>query len=233
MIKVIERVENTILDAIFPHQCLCGKWGEPLCSQCFGLISKNKTQLCPVCKKLSENGKTCPNCRQRTSLTGVMIFGDHEGLLKDAIWQYKYNFVKGMSEPLVRLLSEKFGVFIKKKQFVITSVPISKNRLNWRGFNQSELLAAGLSTSLSLEYKNLLVKTGKIKPQVGLTRKERIKNLKGKIELGSKINPKELKSKRIIIVDDVYTTGTTLEECAKTLRNNGAREVWGIVLSRD
>lgn len=231
--SVLIETKNLILDAVFPKQCLCGRWGEILCPGCYKSIPINKTQLCPYCRKISENGKVCTNCRAKSNLTGVMIFGDHEGVLKDTIWQYKYNFIRDLKYPLANLLSEKFGDFIKKKQFLITFVPVSQNRLHWRGFNQSELLAKELAGNLDLNYTDLLAKKGRIKPQVGLMRKERIKNLSGKIVLKSGFSVEELKNKRALIVDDVYTTGTTLEECAKVLRQNRAREVWGVVLSRD
>jgi len=231
--KVFRIVKNIILDAVFPHQCICGKWNRLLCEECLGKIPKNKTQLCPKCKKISENGKTCPSCRHKSSLTGVMIFGDHEGVLKDAVWRYKYNLIKDLDQPLSGLLISRFGDFIKSKKFLITSVPISKPRRRWRGFNQSELVATKLSEELGLTSSVLLGRTGKSKPQVGLTRKERIKNLNGKFELQKNINQKSLLNKKVLVVDDVYTTGSTLEECAKILRQGGAKEVWGIVLSRD
>ncbi len=225
------KAKNIILDAVFPHQCVCGKWDKLVCDNCFESIPKNKTQLCPICKKLSENGQICSSCRHKGFLTGVMIFGDHEGVLKSLIWRYKYNLVKDLSFPLSELLADRFGGFIQKKKFIITYVPMSRQRHNWRGFNQSELLAEKTSKELNVEMENYLFRIGKHKSQVGLRRKERIKNLEGKFVINSKA-PK-VSGKRILIVDDVYTTGTTLEECAKVLRKNGAREVWGLVLSRD
>jgi len=231
--KVFVKVKNIVLDAVFPHQCICGKLDSILCEECLEKIPRNKTQLCPKCKKISENGKTCSSCRQKSSLTGVMIFGDHEGALKDAIWRYKYYLIRDLDRPLSKLLVSRFGDYIKSKNLLITSVPISKSRQRWRGFNQSELMATKLSDELGLVSSVLLRRNGKSKSQVGLTRKERIKNLSGGFGLQESIDKKFLLNKKILIVDDVYTTGSTLEECAKTLRQSGAREVWGIVLTRD
>lgn len=231
--NVFSKVKNLILDAIFPHQCLCGRWGEALCQTCYEKIPQTKTQLCPICKKLSENGKTCTSCRHKSNLTGVMIFGDHENILKDAIWQYKYNLIRQLSIPLSKLLIDRFGKIVSDKKFIVTFIPTSKQRNRWRGFNQSKLIAENLSKELGLSIDDLLKKTKRAKPQVGLSRKERIKNLKGKFSLNEKVTKGYLENKKILVVDDVYTTGTTLEECAKVLRQAGAREVWGIVLSRD
>lgn len=226
--EMLYKINDFLLDIIFPKRCVCGKWDTLICEECFNEISQEKTQLCPICKKLSGNGKTCLSCRGKSNLTGVMILGEHKGRLKKFIWEYKYNFKKDLSIPLAKLLADRFGEFVKQKHLLITAVPISKKRKNWRGYNQSELLARQLSVSLNLEYRDLLTKKN-TKSQVGLGRKDRIKNIKNLIRLkdGEKIN------KKILLVDDVYTSGTTLEECAKALREAGAREVWGLVLSRE
>lgn len=226
------KMKNILFDALFPHICVCGRWGEVICVNCLAEIVRTKTQLCPICKKISKNGKTCSACRNRSFLTGVMIFGDHEGKLKDIIWTYKYEFIRELSEPLAQLLTEKFSCFIKEKKFVITCVPISKSRYQWRGFNQSLLLGRNLSNLTDLSFVELLTTKRKNKPQVGLSKKERAKNIEDKINVLD-WNRTKINGKRILIVDDVYTTGSTLEACAKIMRQNGAKEVWGIVLSRD
>jgi len=161
-----------------------------------------------------------------------MIFGDHEGILKDIIWRYKYEFVRILAEPLSEMLVERFGSFAQKKQFIITYVPSSKQRQRWRGFNQSALIAKKIADKTGLNLETLLLKKGRTSPQVGLSKKQRIKNIEGKIKAVN-VTKSKIKDKRILIIDDVYTTGATLEECAKILRQAGAREVWGLVLSRD
>ena len=221
-------LQRILLDTIFPHICVCGKWGYLLCPSCLSKIKINFTQTCPICRKISENGKTCKSCRSRTALTGVMIFGEHTGVLKKLIWEYKYEFIRDLAEPLTDLLVEKFGNAVIKKKPMITYVPITKKRLNWRGFNQSELLARLLAKKLNLDCVPLLSRNENAKTQVGLSRNQRIQNLKGQI----KFIKNEAKIK-VILVDDVYTTGATLEECALILRKNGFKEIYGLVLSRD
>ncbi len=231
--KTILFVKNLILDAVFPHKCLCGKTGILLCDDCKNKIRIKNTQLCPLCKKISTNGKTCSKCGSKSYLTGVLVLAPHEGIIKDIIWDFKYNFISEFAEPLSKIIYEKHGDFIKKKKFIITAVPISKRRMRWRGYNQAELLARGLARNANLEYINFLAKKEDVAPQVGLSRKQRIENIRGKINLNLGLKIEDIKGKRILIVDDVYTTGSTLEECAKKLREAGFREVWGIVLSRD
>jgi len=223
------KLVNFCLDLIFPKRCICGMWDTVLCPNCIKKIACNKTQTCPICKKISKNGKVCSTCRPKTTLTGVMIFGEHEGILKKLIWRYKYEFIRDLSEPLASLVCTKFGSFLSSKRFLITFVPISKRRLRFRGYNQSELLARDIAAKLNLAEKALLKRTGRGKPQVGLTRAERIRNLKNQIQAFDT----DISNKKVLVVDDVYTSGTTLDECAKVLREKGYKEIWGLVLSRD
>lgn len=221
---------HVALDAVFPHKCVCGKWGVLLCDECRSKVRVDKTGLCPICKRISEYGRTCPSCRYKSNLTGVMILGPHKGILKDLIWKYKYKFVSDLSEPLASLTAERFGDFLREKRFQVTFAPISSSRLRWRGFNQAELLARNVAEKLGLECDKTLYKEDNVIAQVGHTRRERLKNMKDKIHY---IGLSDFINKKILVIDDVYTTGATLEECATALRKAGYREVWGLVLSRD
>lgn len=228
--KMLTKVKEIVLDSIFPDICLCGRWGIALCDDCLAEIPNGKKELCPICLCLSENGKTCSGCRKKSNLTGVLVFGKHEKILKDVVWRYKYDFIKSLNKPLSRLLTQKYQTFLKSKTYLVTNVPISKSRLNWRGFNQAAEIGKIIAENMELEYADLLGKK-ETQPQVGLKRKERINNIKDKIYM--KKAGVDLKNKKILIIDDVYTSGSTLEECARILRAAGAREVWGMVLSRD
>ena len=130
------------------------------------------------------------------------------------------------------LLFFKFKDFLIMKKPIITFVPASRQRINWRGFNQSKILAENLAKLARQECRSILIREGRHKSQVGLRRRERIANMREQIKGDSK-EMSTFKGRTILIVDDVYTTGSTLEECAKALRSLGAKEVWGMVLSRD
>ena len=229
-VAFLSLIREIVLDAVFPHKCVCGKWGVLLCDECRVQVRVDKTGLCPICKRISEYGRTCPSCRYKSNLTGVMILGPHKGILKDLIWKYKYKFISDLSVPIAGMVTDRFGDFLREKRFQITFAPISSARLRWRGFNQAELLAREVAKTLSLQCEETLYKEDSVMSQVGHTRRERLLNLKDKIRY---IGPTEFDNKKILIIDDVYTTGATLEECAKALRGAGYREVWGLVLSRD
>ncbi len=218
------------MEAIFPYKCSCGKWGKPLCEACFAAIHDTKSELCPFCKRLSDFGRVCSSCRHKSNLTGVMVVGPHDGVLKSSIWRLKYGPLKAIAEPLAEIVVTKYGEFLREKRFVVTFAPASKYRLNLRGYNQAEELATIVAGQSGLQVQSSMTRPKDVLHQVGLTRKERLENVVGTIIYSG---PSELVSKKIIVIDDVYTTGATLEECAKVLRAAGYREVWGLVLSRD
>jgi ComF family protein len=218
-----------ILDLFFPPYCvICNKIGTFLCPDCQSSFLKIKAQSCPGCNKISPKGNYCHNCRPKNSLSGVLAYGYFKDeRLKKAIHDFKYNKYSALAPSLASLLIEK----IKEEEYIfdaIAFVPISKKRQAWRGFNQAELLAIEISRA----FTKPLIKLKKLKEtetQVGLKKRARQKNLENAFGYqGERIN-----YKKILLVDDVLTTGTTLNECARVLKKNGAKSVFGIVLAKE
>ncbi|MEI6266751.1 MAG: phosphoribosyltransferase family protein [bacterium] len=159
-----------------------------------------------------------------------MILGKHDGVLKKSIWRLKYGFNKTISKDLASMLVDKFGEGISKKRPVVTWVPETKKKLRSRGYNQSKEIAQHFADKLLLCSGRLLAKNTETKSQVGLKKRERLMNVTGSFDY---VGPKEINNNIVLIIDDVYTTGATLEECAKVLRRAGYREIWAMVLTRD
>lgn len=113
--------------------------------------------------------------------------------------------------------------------WVVTAVPLHPKRQNWRGFNQSELVAKLLAQKLGLRYESLLKRIKYTKPQVGLLGSARKQNIKGAFSL---YTPYSLPHTNIILIDDVWTTGSTLRECTYILKRGGAKQVWALTLAR-
>jgi ComF family protein len=155
-------------------------------------------------------------------LSGVVIAAHYESPLKEAIWQLKYGGARYLSRQLAELLRDPLSDTRAK---AITAVPLHKRREWWRGYNQAELLAKNLKGE-SLPYSRILKRVKLGKPQVELGRKERLKNLDGAFKTTA------TPPSRVLLIDDVATTGATLEACARELRSAGAREVWVAVLAR-
>ncbi len=117
---------------------------------------------------------------------------------------------------------------------LVTCVPLHKSRLKKRGFNQSSLIAERVAEYLRIPFdENVLKRIRNTKIQSGLVRKERVKNTKGAFEvriLESEVKS-QMKGKKVLLIDDVWTTGSTMRECIKVMKRNGAKKVWGLVLA--
>lgn len=223
------------MDLLFPIGCLgCGKEGEWLCDDCLNAIPINQKFLFPQAEEFFISGKAIPTS---APLDGILIASSYENeLLSKAIKTFKYNFIFDLSKPLGKILVNFLNQFDLKnkslKNFLLIPIPLHQKRLIWRGFNQSEFLAKEVGDLFNIEVNSEILK--KIKntlPQTELNEKERKLNVKNIFTLSS--NPSnQLFNKKIILIDDVFTTGSTLKEAAKTLKKSGAKEVWGAVLAR-
>lgn len=229
------KVRDFILDLLFPIECLsCGKEGGWICSRCFDKIAIYDSRFCFGCKQPSYFGKVCAKCKNDYYLNGVLIAADYgEKIVSRLIITYKYKFAKGIAENLAEflvlfLLNLKNAGF-NLNNFLIIPVPLSKKRKRWRGFNQAEKIARPIAEYFKLQLSaGSLLRIKHTIPQVKLSEAERKKNLAGCFgwEGGN------LAGKKILLVDDVATTGATLNECAKVLKENGAKEVWGLVVAK-
>lgn len=226
-------IKEFFLDILFPKFCFrCGKEGEYLCPDCFSLIDILEKQYCPFCSKpkIVFNGKTCSSCQGR-NIEGLYCATSYKDpIVRELISQFKYYGVKDISKPLAALIVAHFlnlenNQFISDN-FILVPTPLHKKKLKERGFNQSEELGKVISTFLNKPLKNVLIKIKPTSNQVGLTKDERKENLKGVFRCSEHIN------KKVLLIDDVFTTGSTMEECAKTLKESGAKEVWGVTVSR-
>ena len=225
----ISRVINSLFELIFPRFCVgCNQEGTWLCSNCKQKIVIVSSQVCPGCGRLSLYGRYCLKHRKGKSLKGIISTAYfEEGPTKEIIHNFKYNSILEFGPFLGKVMAEKL-TGVSKKNLVITSVPLHPKRFAQRGYNQAEILAKVVSSQSKISYLDLLKKIKKTKRQVGLLGKYRRRNLSGVF----KFIGKDIKGKKIIIIDDISTTGTTLNECARILKEAGAKEVWGLVVAR-
>ena len=242
------KTKGFFLDAFFPRFCLnCQKEGSYLCEDCVSLleISEYRYCLCQKPNRLFGAGK-CPGCRKK-SLSGLYFALPYQNnLVKNLIQRFKYEpFIKELALPLSSLILNHFQLLVNPPDFfypvrgqrfsngadfILIPVPLGRKRLKWRGFNQAEEIGKELSKSLEIPLINdVLIKTKENSPQMELTGKEREENILG---VFSCQNKEEIQGKKILLVDDVYTTGATMEECAKVLKSAGAKEIVGAVVAR-
>jgi len=259
--QVASNVRLFFLDLIFPVECLgCGREGVWLCDECFKKIKFKPRQYCLHCKKENNFGEFCLPCGILYGLNGVWIAAFYdEKLVSQAIKSLKYHFIGGLADDLSKLLIIFLDKLIEQsrvlkpslagglnwqsfnrvknipsailnfKDNLVIPVPLSGKRRRWRGFNQAELLARKVAEKYGLEMdKNNLIRVKHKKAQAKLNEINRQENIKNCfVWRGGNLN-----NRNIILVDDVVTTGATLNECAKVLKANGAGEIFGLVAAK-
>jgi len=214
-----------------------------LCDDCRALLDISEFDYC-LCnvKPLrlppgSESGK-CPKCRDKklSGLYSALPYKEKH-LTKKLIYQLKYQpYLKDLAGTLASILIEHFIISGKNTDEIwdngiLVPVPLDKKKMKIRGYNQSEELAKELSKVLQIPMiSNNLIKVKNTKPQMELSKEEREKNLENAFAIK---NPEKFSGKKIFLVDDVYTTGSTMQQCAKVLKENGAKNIWGVVLARE
>jgi ComF family protein len=155
----------------------------------------------------------------------------HEGIIRTRIHQFKFGAQMEWTPALVELLRIAYAGLGLSSPDLIVPVPLHPNRLKERGFNQSGLLAGELARKIKVPVSfDTIVRKKQTAPQTRLSRRERLKNVKGTFEIP---NAQRVRGRRVLLIDDVFTTGTTLNECAKVLkRKGGASEVHAITVTR-
>jgi len=231
------KIRQFFLDILFPKFCLgCKAEGTYFCEKCQSAIPAYPTQFCPTCRKPSSYGRFCSRtCQGDSSLDGIIVASlyDKEGLLKKVIERFKYQFSKDLAEKLGKFLVVQFEQHFlsPQTQTTLVPVPLHKKRLKFRGFNQAVLLAKEIQKTNLIPVANILIRTINTQAQAKLTREERLTNVKNAFSLKKESKP-QLTNKRVILIDDVCTTGATLNACAATLKSSGVKEVFGLVLAR-
>lgn len=227
---VIQKLKNILLDTLYPPLCaVCSAEGVFLCTNCTPKLPVKSIQTCPVCFKSSPFGAVCSSCTAKTSLDGLLVAFNYEYQpIQELIKTFKYRYAEDISVQLASLLA--FWLFRNQKgtHKYVVPVPLHTKKKKQRGFNQTELLARELSKRITAEYSPLLERTRYTDIQAQLSREERKKNVKDCFTCLPDVNPAGV----YIVVDDVASTLSTLDECAGELKKKGAGKVWGCVIAR-
>lgn len=195
---IIER----LISLITPFECInCSSEGELLCKLC------------------QQNLEPAPK-RQISEITGVYAVASYKNMAKDLIWRLKYQNNRQAAKLIAELISQALPL-CHDFDFIIPA-PTSAKRARRRGYDQAKLIARHVSKQTSIPYKDALVRLGSSSNQVGATRRARQNQIKGVFGVKPSIN---LENINILLIDDVSTTGSTLQEAAETLKNYGAKQV--------
>lgn len=235
----LKRIKDKFLDVLFPeYSCyVCGRELEKpehhICDNCARKMNPIEGNICRRCgMPLAEGNLYCDTCQRREyafdKARACFHYNDASRKIVTDLKYRKKKFVVPFMATEMLLKLEDFGAMPD----IIIPVPISKNRRKERGFNQAELLANEMSDITGGKLcvmSNLVEKTVDSIPQAQLTGAQRLSNLKGAFSLSRREN---LKGKRILIVDDVYTTGSTVDEVAKTLRKLHPDEIYVLTFAK-
>lgn len=223
------------LDLIFPPRCAgCHRGGTLLCSACLATMQPLSTAYCQhCCTPLAQPAMPCPSCQSHPlQLHGLRCVNLHRAALRTTIHAFKYQGERRLAEPLGLLLAQAFLHYNLHADALIP-LPLHAQREQERGFNQATLLARVCATHLKVPYlEGVIVRQRSTRAQVGLTAQQRRQNVSGAFVLTPDASSRLHVYQKVVIIDDVSTTGATLEACAAPLYQAGIAEVWGLVLAR-
>lgn len=229
---VRDRWWDVLLDSLLPPRCVgCGRRGIEVCAQCIARLRPLGSAICPRCSLPSPAGRVCQRCvRGNPRLRALLAAYPFEGVLRVAIIAFKFQSRTRLARFLVSVLATPLAARPLLVDLV-APVPLSASRLRERGYNQSELLARPLAALRDWPLApQLIVRTRETDPQTALPARERVKNVRGAFAV---TQPDLVAGRRVLLVDDVCTTGATLEACAAPLLDAGAAGVWAVVVARD
>lgn len=234
MYLVFNKICESIVNIFFPNKCIvCEKYVFLLCQNCFSDIEKISTSTCPECGRISVNSRFCPRCRNKTNqnIFSVCVATSYQStVVKKLIKSFKYHGLTGLSEICGELIYQRIKDADLPRDIIAVPVPLHRFKYNKRGFNQSELIARYLSRRLNIPGADVLVRTKNTKNQVGLQRSERLGNM---VDAFRCIDEEFIFGKNILLIDDVFTTGATLNECARVLKQAGAKRIHAAVVTRN
>jgi len=226
---------SALIELVFPSSCVgCGSFGPLVCENCLRKIGEPQ-DTCVFCDDKTLHGKTCYQCQTKNSLSGVISVGKYQNIiLRNAVHALKFSGVKEISALLGNMLTKRISQTLggSLSEFTLVPLPLHPIRKRERGFNQAELLAQKIVVNIALPCQEILIRTRATKPQAKIDhktenlRKENVAKAFAKNPVTTNIPEK------IILIDDVATSGATLEEAAKTLREAGAKKIWGAVICR-
>ena len=235
MVMKISTIKDKVLSLLYVKDIKCIYCNKELnmpdkycmCKNCFTHLKFNNNKVCKKCGiKIFGEIDICRKCvkNKRSFEKAISVF-EYEGTIKDLVKKFKFSGSKYLGEYLGKFMVDKYSESNINADLVLP-VPLHSSSYKKRGFNQAAELAKCFESILPVNYK-CLIKTKKTPKQAKSDLKSRLTNLTGCFDV---INPEVIKGKTILLIDDIYTTGATAEECAKTLHTSGAGNVYVLTL---
>ena len=226
------RIKKKSLDFLFPPVCAgCGKYGSFLCAKCRESLKYISSPLCSNCGRPLASGSYCSGCvRWPMKIDGIRSVLEFDGVVQKLIYDFKYHYVRVLTPLLAQFLAD----YLKINELpvdILVPVPLHSHRLRERGYNQSTLLAYELSCLAETPFiEGVLTRIIDTTPQARTANiRERRENMTGVFIC----QDNSFKGKQVLLIDDVCTTGATINACAIALKKTGAASVWGLTVARE
>jgi ComF family protein len=228
----LTKLKGIALDLLFPRWCVgCGREGDFICSACRKSLTRITPPLCPRCGQPQLNNVICPACvGWQANIDGIRAPFKFDGVIRQAIHKLKYNNLRAMAAFLGQMLGDYLAANPLPAE-VLVPVPLHPKRLRERGYNQSRLLALELSKLSSLPLiDDCLVRERHTTPQA---RTPSVDERRRNVAEAFACRNRRLEGRAVLLIDDVATSGATLDACARALKETGASSVWGLVLAKE
>lgn len=220
-------IADNLLAILAPYECLgCTAEGSLLCDGCLNTLPAI-AERCYRCRKLSPGALTCHSCRKLSKLRHVRVATVYDNLARELVWKLKFGGAQAASHPMITRMAQVISEQLQPS-IIIIPVPTATRRVRQRGYDQAELLARELAHQTRLTYIPCLARVGQ-QHQVGANRRQRLRQLTGAFRV---THNRQINGASILLVDDVITTGATLEAAAHALRVAGARTIGAVVFAQ-
>lgn len=232
MLPRLARIRGMALDLLFPRWCVgCGREGDFICSSCLKSLPRVVPPICPKCGMPQSHTNLCPTCLSwQAEIDGIRAPFRFDGVVRQAIHQLKYRNLRALAGLLARLLND-YLLANPIPGEVLIPVPLHPKRLRERGYNQSQLLARELGRLAGLPVADdCLFRQYYSLPQA---RTSSVAERRGNVAGAFACRHRRLEGNSVILIDDVATSGATLDACARALKQAGVASVWGLVLARE
>ena len=234
-LEMIKLIIDNALSVLFPNRCIgCGEligidgdhW---LCNKCREQFEIKEHRRCKVCGRIIHHRGNCRICNSDKVYfdKGYVVF-EYKDAVRKAVMDFKYRNMFRYGEFFGNIMADYAKENINEHFDFITAVPLHYKRKMSRGYNQSEILAKAIAKNLNINYKKLIVRKTNTKPQNSLNKKERLENIKKAFSMNRNVS---VDNKNVLIIDDIFTTGSTINECCKVLKKNKAAKVEFFALS--
>lgn len=221
-------LRQALLDLLFPPRCVvCRRDGDWFCSACRQAVEKILPPICNCCGRPLRH-TACPYCQKLPlQIDGTRAIAFFEGSLRTAIHAFKYSHRVELANPLGMMLSDYF-IHNPFPVDALIPIPLHAERERMRGYNQSKLLAQVLGQQSHLPiWSDTLTRTRHTRPQVELDAVDRRENVHAAFQA-----TQQVRGAQILLIDDVCTTGATMDACAIALKESGAKAIWGLAIAR-